>query len=274
MKWKRPHFPKNRFKANKFSQKLPARFRDPKRNRQTINSMLPNIATLMALCTGLTAVRFAIDGRFEMAVMAILIAGVLDGMDGKIARFLGSTSRFGAELDSLSDFISFGISPALVIYLNTLNTLGGLGWIFALLFSVCMGLRLARFNTFSIEGSPEDWPEEYFMGVPAPAGALMALTPLIMSFVFKEMGWGNSMTNPYLNGIFLCVASSLMVSRIPTFSIKKLHIPHKYIVPFFLALAILAGALYVEPWGVLSFICIGYILLIPFSIHAFRNRKK
>ncbi len=259
--------------SGKISEKIPARFRNRKKNVHTISSMLPNITTILALCTGLSSVRFALDGRWEVAVIAILVAGILDATDGKIARFLGSTSRFGAELDSLSDFISFGISPALVIYLKTLNQLGGFGWLIALFFSVCMGLRLARFNTMDIEGKQSEWPG-FFMGVPAPAAALLGLTPLIMHFVSLQQGWGDFMLNPYLNALVFFTVSCLMVSRIPTFSIKKLHIPNHYRLPLMLLVAFSASAIYVEPWMVLSLISIAYVCLIPFSISSFQKMKK
>lgn len=276
MKWNRPkqqEKTKQRL-SRRISDKIPERFRNRQKNVQTISSILPNFATILALCAGLSSVRFALENKWELAVVAILVAGILDATDGKLARLLGSTSRFGAELDSLSDFICFGISPALVIYLKTLHHLGGMGWILTLFFSVCMGLRLARFNTISIEETEPNWSQGFFVGVPAPAAGMLALTPMIMHFVAYDHGWGSFMLNPYFNGCVVFIVSCLMVSRIPTFSIKKLHIPHKYVLPLMLMTALTAGAIYVEPWIVLSCISVGYLGLIPLSIKAFSRTKK
>lgn len=260
--------------AERISQKFPGKLRKTKNNKPTFASILPNMTTILALCTGLSAVRFALLGRWNMAVMAILIAAVLDGMDGRLARILNSTSRFGAELDSLSDFISFGVSPALVIYLRSLQEWQGLGWIIALYFSVCMALRLARFNTLSIEGSSAPtWTQYYFMGVPAPAGAILVLTPLMINFEFEERGWGSFFVSPGLNALVMFTIASLLISRVPTLSLKKVHIPQKFVLPLLIVVALLTGALYSEPWIILSGIAIFYLLSIPFTIKACRKQK-
>jgi CDP-diacylglycerol--serine O-phosphatidyltransferase len=213
-------------------------------------------------------------GRWNLAVMAILIAAVLDGMDGRLARMLNSTSRFGAELDSLSDFISFGVSPALVIYLRSLQEWHGIGWIIALYFAVCMALRLARFNTLSIEGTTPPWAQYFFMGVPAPAGAILILTPLMIHFEFEERGWGNLFISPTLNAIVVFITASLLISRIPTLSLKKVQISHKLVLPLLVIVALLTGALFSEPWMTLSAIAIIYILSIPFTVRACRRKTK
>lgn len=259
--------------AERLTQRLPSKLRKGKDNKPTFASILPNMTTILALCTGLSAVRFALLGRWNLAVMAILIAAVLDGMDGRLARMLNSTSRFGAELDSLSDFINFGVSPALVIYLRSLQDWNGLGWVITLYFSVCMALRLARFNTLSIEGTTPAWAQYFFMGVPAPAGAILALTPLMIHFVFEERGWGSFFISPSVTSIVMFVAASLLISRIPTLSLKKVHISHKWVLPLLVIVALLAGALFCEPWMTLSGISILYVLSIPFTIKACRRKQ-
>jgi CDP-diacylglycerol--serine O-phosphatidyltransferase len=232
--------------------------------------MLPNIATVLALCTGLSAVRFALAEQWEWCVVAILMAGILDAIDGRLARFLDSTSRFGAELDSFSDFISFGVSPALVMYFFTLQQWGGIGWAFVLLYSVCMALRLARFNTHSIEGINPTWAAAYFTGTPAPAAAALAISPLIMM-----LEWSSPfMISPYFSAAILFVVSFLMVSPIPTFSLKKVRIPHKYVLPLMIIMALSTAALLSKPWLTLTLILIGYVSTFPFSIAAYRRDKQ
>ena len=152
-----------------------------------MNRLIPNAITVGALCAGLSGVRFAIDARWEMAVAAIVVAAILDGLDGRMARLLNGTSKFGAELDSLADFVSFGAAPALIVYLWVLNGWGGVGWVIALGFAVCCALRLARFNTALADPNPPRWAGHFFTGVPAPAGAGLALLPMMLHF---EVGPG------------------------------------------------------------------------------------
>src|SRR5215218_8330181 len=155
----------------------------------SINRLIPNILTLAALCSGLTAIRFALQGEFRLAVIAVIVAAIFDALDGRVARRLGVASRFGAELDSLSDFLCFGVAPALVLYLSSLTDSGALGWIVTLMFPMCSALRLARFNTALVSDTPPPvWTGSYFTGVPAPAGALLALIPLMVSFE-AEAAW-------------------------------------------------------------------------------------
>jgi len=149
----------------------------------SVNRLIPNVLTLAALCSGLTAIRFALQGEFRLAVIAVIVAAIFDALDGRVARRLGVTSRFGAELDSLSDFLCFGVAPALVLYLASLKDGGALGWVATLMFPICSALRLARFNTGLLADTPPPaWTGSYFTGVPAPAGALLALIPLVVSF--------------------------------------------------------------------------------------------
>lgn len=235
--------------------------------------LLPNIITLLALCTGLSALRFALMHQWQMAVMAIILAAVLDGMDGRIARMLGSSSRFGAELDSLSDFISFGIAPSFVIYVYTLHTLGGLGWGFCLFFSVCQALRLARFNTQSIQAgmAPQasTKPSPYSVGVPAPAGAYLALMPMMAVFAF---GKNFALPANFYAGLVLCIAL-LMVSKIPTFVFKSVRIAQGLVLPLFALITIAAAALASEPWPTLLSLGMIYVFSIPVSALASKRNK-
>lgn len=277
MAWKRKtavsmdHKSDNKTKRRKLTPRLRGRLSKHPLQGYSLLGMLPNIATVLALCTGLSAVRFALLERWEWCVFAILIAGILDAVDGRLARFLGSTSRFGAELDSLSDFISFGVSPALVMYFFTLHQWGGFGWAIALLFSVCMALRLARFNTHSIEGTTPAWSSAYFTGTPAPAAAALAISPLVMSFEWPDFSF---IASPFFCGMILFAVAVLMVSAIPTFSLKKIHIPHQYVLPLMLLIALSTAALFSKPWLTLTLIAVGYVSTFPFSITSYRKAAK
>jgi CDP-diacylglycerol--serine O-phosphatidyltransferase len=236
------------------------RRRQPLR-RQSINRLIPNILTLLALCAGLTAMRFALEQRFQLAVIAIVVAAVLDGLDGRIARLIGATSRFGAELDSLSDFVCFGVAPALVLYLWVMNHGGRFGWAVVLLFSVCAALRLARFNTALDDASRPAWTFNYFTGVPAPAGAGLAILPLVASFETGP-GWFD---HPWLIGAWTILVAALMVSRIPTFAFKRLRVAHWMVLPILLVVGIIAAGLAAEPWFTLLGIGLLYLGSIPLA---------
>ena len=176
----------------------------------SINRLIPNILTLAALCAGLTGIRFALQGEMRLAVIAIIVAAIFDALDGRVARRLGVTSRFGAELDSLSDFLCFGVAPALVLYLASLSQAGALGWVVTLMFPICSALRLARFNTALVSDTPPPvWTGSYFTGVPAPAGALLALMPLMMSFEI-EAAWPRHAT---VVGVVLVVVLAPLVEH-------------------------------------------------------------
>src|SRR5580658_8667699 len=200
----------------------------------SVNRLVPNVLTLLALCAGMTAVRFALHDNFQAAVYAIIVAGILDGLDGRVARLLKSTSRFGAELDSLSDFVSFGVAPAAVLYLWTMSALHGVGWAIVLFYAVCCALRLARFNT-QASSEPAPHMAGFFTGVPAPGGAGLVIMPLFASFE-----WGDWIVrSPYLNAVWITGIAVLMVSRIPTLSLKKFHMPDHYVLPMFLGIGLL-----------------------------------
>jgi len=236
----------------------------------SINRMIPNILTLLALSAGLTAIRFGLDGRWTHAVIAIVAAGILDGLDGRIARLLKGASKFGAELDSLSDFVCFGVSPALILYLWTMKGAGKFGWVLVMFFTICCGLRLARFNVMLDDEDAPAWQSRFFTGVPAPAGGGLVLLPMVLSFqlgdqIFRE---------PWFTGIFLFVIAGLMVSSIPTYSLKKLKISRKWILPTMLITAALAVFLINAPWLTLSVIGVVYLLSIPLSIRAHHALSK
>lgn len=232
--------------------------------------LLPNITTLMSLCTGLSSIKFALEGRFEIAVIAILIAGILDAMDGRLARMLGASSHFGAELDSLSDFVSFGVAPAMVLYIGALHQWGGFGWAIALFFVICSALRLARFNTtLLIKEELPEWMAGFFVGVPAPAGAFLAVLPLMFSFAMAE----NYVIMPILYSISLLTAGALMVSKIPTYSTKGRHVPQKYILPYMLGAGVTITALINAFWFTLTIAGIVYLSSLFFSHKAFENKK-
>jgi len=231
--------------------------------------IIPNAITITALCTGLSAIRFALLERWELAVCLVIIAAILDALDGRIARFLRADSHFGAELDSLSDFISFGVAPAVVIYLYSLNLWKGTGWAITLFFSTCMALRLARFNT-SIDMPKPEWAKQFSVGVPAPAGAFLALFPLMASFAYEE----SFQTYPLVFAVSLLVSGLLMISRIPTFVLKNSRIPHRYVRVLLVAVAIFMATLFSVPWWTLSIAAILYLFSIPISYWVYRQRKK
>jgi CDP-diacylglycerol--serine O-phosphatidyltransferase len=235
----------------------------------SINRLIPNVLTLAALCSGLTAIRFGLQGQMKLAVIAIIVAAILDALDGRVARRLGVTSRFGAELDSLSDFLCFGVAPALVLYMASLKDAGALGWIVTLMFPMCSALRLARFNTALVADTPPPaWTGSYFTGVPAPAGALLALIPLVVSFEI-EAAWPR---HALLVGTMLVVVGGLMVSRLPTFSFKKGRVPRHLVLPSLLGVALVLGVMASSPWIGLSLLGLVYASLIPYSWLSYRRQ--
>ena len=229
-----------------------------------MNRMIPNILTLLALCAGMTAMRLALAERYEAAVTAIIIAGVLDGLDGRIARLLKVISSFGAQLDSLSDFVGFGVAPALLLYIWTMGELRSIGWALVLLFGVCCALRLARFNT-QIGAELPPFAYNFFTGVPAPAGAGLVMIPMMLWF---ETGIA-FFRSPYLNGVVLAVVAALMVSRIPTYSFKRFRIPREWVLPTLLVIGGLAAFLTTEPWATLLAMGALYLISIPVSIRSY-----
>ncbi len=244
--------------------------RPPRITGLSVNKMIPNILTLLALCAGLTSIRFGLHGMWQQGVLAIVLAGILDGLDGRVARLLQGTSKFGAELDSLSDFVSFGVAPAMLLYFWTMQQAGGLGWALVLLFAVCCALRLARFNTMLGEPDLPPYAYNFFTGVPAPAAAGLVLMPMFLSF---QIGSG-IVDRPPVVAVFLLAVSFLMVSKVPTFSGKKMRIPHRWVLPMLLLVGLFAAFLVSEPWLTLSGIGALYFAMIPVSVRAFRRLKE
>jgi CDP-diacylglycerol--serine O-phosphatidyltransferase len=237
---------------------------------QSINRLIPNSLTVLALCAGVTAMRFAIEGLWDWAVIAIIVAAVFDGLDGRIDRALGATSRFGAELDSLSDFVCFGVAPAVVVYMWSLQEAGGLGWALCLLFSVCCGLRLARFNVaLDSKESMAPWSRNFFVGVPAPAGGGLALMPLIFGLQFEYAVFAS----PWLNGLMLAGVAALMVSRLPTFAFKRLKVPGRHVVFVLLAVGAFAAFLISTPWVTLGITGMAYLASLPYARLAYQRRR-
>lgn len=231
--------------------------------------IIPNAITVTALCTGLSAIRFALMERWELAVSLILIAAILDAMDGRIARLLRADSHFGAELDSLSDFISFGVAPAVVIYLYSLHLWKGTGWALALFFSTCMALRLARFNT-NMDAPIPEWTKGFSVGVPAPAGAILGLLPLMSSFALEE----SFHDVPALFAVSLSLSGFLMISRIPTYVLKNVRVPHPFVRPLLMMVAVFMAALFSIPWWTLSVGAFLYLCSIPLSLRSYKQKQK
>jgi CDP-diacylglycerol---serine O-phosphatidyltransferase len=237
-----------------------------------IRLLLPNMVTLIALCAGLTAIRMAVEGYFEFAIYAVLFAAALDGIDGRVARLLRSTSRFGAQLDSLGDFVNFGVAPAIILFTWALSDLGSVGWVVAMVFAICAALRLARFNATLDGPAKPAWQAAYFVGVPAPAGAVIALLPLYLEFLGAPYGiW----TAPIVL-LYTIAVAVLMVSRLPTWSGKLVgrRIPRDLVLPLFITLVVTAAILVSLPWLALTIIALAYLATLPFSWRSWDARMR
>ncbi len=226
--------------------------------------LLPNAITVLAMCAGLSAVHFANVEMWGAAIASIAAAAVFDGLDGRIARMLDATSKMGAELDSLADAISFGVAPALAIYLWKFEGDRG-GWVIALIFAVCMVVRLARFNTL-LEKEQPPFAKEFFVGVPAPAGGLLLLLPLIIEEQVRVDGWWNS---PLVVGIWTVVVAMLLVSRIPTLSVKTVKVPPRFVAPSLVLIALLAAAIITFPLVALIVAMVVYLAHLPYSVRRY-----
>ncbi|HEX5327899.1 MAG TPA: phosphatidylcholine/phosphatidylserine synthase [Acetobacteraceae bacterium] len=249
----------------------------PRYKGPSFNRLIPNILTLIGLCAGLTAMRFALNAQFGPAAVAIVLAGAIDGLDGRIARLLKATSRFGAEFDSLSDFLCFGVAPAFLIYLWSLQWLGGVGFIPCLMFAVCMALRLARFNA-ALESAPRPaFAYNFFTGVPAPAGAGVALFPLFLGLEGHALGmtWLVRIAeNPLFCALVLVGTALLCVSTLPVWSFKNFKVPAEYVLPMLLGVGLYAAVLVAEPWAALAAAGAIYLAMLPFSLRSFRRLKR
>lgn len=251
--------------------------RDPSATADTgaqirITRLIPNLLTLTALAAGLTAIQLSLDNYWDRAVIAIVIAAMLDALDGAVARLLKATSEFGAQLDSLSDFLAFGVAPAIILHTWVLEEAGKIGWIALLVFPAASALRLARFNVTQGQ-KPPAWKKGFFSGVPAPAGAGLALMPLIVWLQFPDFFEQFAYANP-LVGLWVIFVGALMVSRIPTWGTKMLKLPAKMALPM-LALAALVMAMLIQaPWETLTVMGVCYMAHIPFAVRHFLKLQK
>jgi CDP-diacylglycerol--serine O-phosphatidyltransferase len=239
------------------------------RKRTSLARVLPSVITVSAFCFGLTSIRFALFHKWELAVLCVFVASLLDAFDGRVARILGQSSHFGAELDSLSDLVCFGVAPSLILFLKTMYFMENFGWGICMFFTVCCALRLARFNATMNEEKP-DWTKKYFSGVPAPAGAILALFPLILFFATS--------LECFLNSTFVsfCMLSSgaLMVSVIKTFSSKMIEIKKRFVSPELLAIIMIVICLITALWITLAVLVSAYILAIPYGTYHYAKKEK
>ncbi len=231
--------------------------------------LLPNILTLGGVCLGISSIKFSIDGNFNLAVTLILLAAILDALDGRVARLIKGTSEFGKELDSLTDFVSFGIAPVLILYFWELNNYGKLGWAIALIYSVCCVLRLARFNLTKNENDQE-WKNNFFEGIPSPAGGLLILMPLIYELSNLNYNLNIKGFSPFLT----ILIAFLLVSKIPTFSFKKISISSKTTIFLLLTIGMTFISLLFYTFETLLIFCLIYLCSIPISIYIFNKHKK
>jgi CDP-diacylglycerol--serine O-phosphatidyltransferase len=239
-------------------------------NKIPVRMLVPNFFTLLSLCAGLTAIRMAIEQRYEYAIALVVIAALLDGVDGRLARALRAQSRFGAELDSLADFVNFGVAPAVILFIWGLGGLPrGFGWIVALVFALATGLRLARFNTM-LEVEKPKWQSDYFTGMPAPAGAITVLLPLYLDGLglFEVRNW------PWLIAVYTAAMAAMLVSTIPTFSGKLMgeRIAREFVLPIFVGAAALVALLVTYPYGTLTLLTLIYLAAIPISYRRFEQK--
>jgi CDP-diacylglycerol--serine O-phosphatidyltransferase len=237
-----------------------------------VRTLLPNLITLLALCAGLTAIRLAIESKLELALGAIVLAAVLDGVDGRVARMLKGTSRFGAELDSLADFVNFGVAPALILYFWGLHELKSAGWIAALVFAICAGLRLARFNVMIDDPNKPAWAANFFTGIPAPAGAMCVLLPIYLYF----LGVSNGLVTVWITFFYTLAIGLLMVSRLPVFSGKRVgkRVPPEMVLPVFVTVVLLVALLISYPWTVLTVGAVAYLVLLPLGAISYRGHQR
>jgi CDP-diacylglycerol--serine O-phosphatidyltransferase len=250
------------------------RLRLPKRRfrRIPVRTLVPNIITLLALCAGLTAIRMAFENRYVLALAAIVFAAFLDGIDGRLARFLKGTSRFGAELDSLADFVNFGVAPALILYFWGLHALKSAGWIAAMVFAICAALRLARFNVMVDDPDKPAWASNFFVGIPAPAGAITVLLPIYVAL----LGLPRSELLNWLTLVYTLAIASLMVSRLPVFSGKRVgtRVPPEMVGPAVLVAVLFIALLIAYPWIILTAGTLAYLGALPFGYLSYRGYER
>ena len=231
--------------------------------------ILPNILTLIGVCIGLTSIKFAFDGKFELSIIAVIVAGIIDGLDGRIARLIQGTSKVGKELDSLTDVISFGVAPAFIMYFWSLSEIGRLGWLISLIYVVCVALRLARFNVSS-EGETS-WKDNFFEGIPSPAGGVLVLMPLVFSLSeFKFLNINYQVIVPTL----FIIISILLISKIPTYSLKKIVVPRSASIFLLFSVILYFGLVLVYTFNAIIISGVIYLLMVPVSAFHFYMIKK
>ena len=240
--------------------------------RIPVRTLAPNLVTLLALCAGLTGIRMAFENRYALALAAIVFAAILDGLDGRLARFLKGTSRFGAELDSLADFVNFGVAPALIVYFWGLHDLKSAGWIAAMVFAICAGLRLARFNVMSVDPDRPAWAANFFVGVPAPAGAIIVLLPIYAAF----LGLPRSQFVTWAMLVYTLAIAALMVSRLPVFSGKRVgtRVPPEMVGPVIILVVLCVALLIAYPWILLTAGTLVYLACLPFGWVSYRGYER
>ena len=247
----------------------------PEKNFKLVSSkktriILPNMFTLVGVCIGLSSIKFAFDGKFELSIIAILVAAIIDGLDGRIARLIKGTSQVGKELDSLTDVISFGVAPAFIMYFWSLNQLGRVGWLICLIYVVCVALRLARFNVSS--NADPSWRDNFFEGIPSPAGGVLVLMPLVFSF--SEFKFFNVNYNIIVPVLFVII-SILLISKIPTYSLKKIIVPRSTTIFLLLGIIIYFGLLLIYTFNTIILSGVAYLIMIPVSsFHYFKIKNK
>ena len=247
---------------------------EPKKNFKIVTDtrarvILPNTLTLIGVCVGLSSINFALNQNFKLAIVAILFAAIIDGLDGRIARLIKGTSKVGKELDSLTDVISFGVAPAFIMYFWTLNSLGKIGWLLSLIYVVCVTLRLARFNINT--NADLSWKDNFFEGVPSPAGGILVLSPLIYDVAELDI---LTLNYQFITPVIFVVTSILLISKIPTYSLKKIIVPRSSTVFLLFGIVLLFGLLLIFTFKALVIGCLIYLLTIPISIIHYKKLKK
>jgi CDP-diacylglycerol--serine O-phosphatidyltransferase len=250
----------------------PPPFRQRRFKAIPVRTLLPNLITLLALCAGLTAIRMAAENKLDLALAAIVFAALLDGIDGRVARLLKGTSRFGAELDSLADFVNFGVAPALILYFWGLHELKSAGWIAALVFAICAALRLARFNVMIDDPNKPAWAGNFFTGIPAPAGAITVLLPIYLNF----LGVPGGLIAVWLTFFYALLIALLMVSRLPVFSGKRVgkRVPPEMVLPVFVVVVLFFALLISYPWAVLTIGTVAYLGCLPLGWWSYREHER
>jgi CDP-diacylglycerol--serine O-phosphatidyltransferase len=244
--------------------------RGPRLREIPLRLVVPNLITILAICAGLTGIRLAFENRYELAVGMVLVAAFLDGIDGRVARLMKATSKFGAQMDSLADIVNFGVAPALVVYVFALDQARSLGWIAALIYAIAAGLRLARFNVMSERENKASWQSEYFVGVPAPAGAMLVLLPVYLGF----LGLTTDKTFGYISAAYTVLIAFLLISRLPVWSGKSegTKLRRDLVLPMMLGVVIYVAMLSSFTWEVMSVTAVVYLLTLPFGARKWKRK--